>query len=96
MLSNFLNNRIDHYRKSQCASGINSILNLSSVCLSDVCLLPKVLPGNTHQYLSQIKSKLHETFRISSWGSPVLIINICAHAHARTHTQCVKMCTLLL
>ena len=26
--------------------------------------------GNTSPYLSQMKSDLHETFRITSWGSP--------------------------
>ena len=46
---------------------------MSSVCLSDVCLSRFVLPGNTPQYLIQIKSELHETFRISSLGSPKMI-----------------------
>ena len=59
---------------------LQSILNLSSVCLMSVCLsvclLPKVLPGNTPQYLSQIKSELHETFRISFWGYPKMIQHV--------------------
>ena len=48
--------------------------------MSDVvfcCLmLPKVLPGNTAQSLSQMKSDLHETFRKSSWGSLKMIHHI--------------------
>ena len=49
-----------------------SLLNLSSICLS-VCLSRFVLPGNTPQYLSQMKSDLHKTSRISSWASPKVI-----------------------
>ena len=37
-----------------------SILNFSTVCLMMMTL--KVLPGNTPQYLSQMKSDLHEIF----------------------------------
>ena len=43
-----------------------------------------------------MKSKLHETFRISSWGSPKLINNVCVCACARVHAQCVKTYTLFL
>ena len=35
-----------------------------------------VLPGNIPEYLSQMKSDLHETFRISSWGSPKMIQHV--------------------
>ena len=76
-----------------------SILNLSSVCLSVClfdCLSRFVLPGHTHQYLIQIKSELHETFRISSWWSPELIYNVCVRASARVHAQHVNTCMLFL
>ena len=35
-----------------------------------------VLPGNTPQYLSQIKSEFNQTFRISSWGSLKMIQHV--------------------
>ena len=61
------------------------------VCLSHFCHKCDI-----PQYLSQMNSELHETFRISSWGSPELIYNVCVRAHARVHAQCVKTLTLLL
>ena len=59
---------------------VKSILNLSSVCLSDVCLLLKVLPVNTTQYLHQIKSEPHETFSVCQDWSPELINKVCTRA----------------
>ena len=56
-----------------------SILNLSCVCLFVcvcVCLLRFCYQGNTPQYLSQMKSELHETFRICSWGSPEMVQHV--------------------
>ena len=47
-------------------------------------------------FLSQINSKLHETFRITSLGSPEMIYNACVRACAHVHAQRVKSCTLLL
>ena len=46
-----------------------------------VILLLKEVPGNTPQYISQIKSKLHETFSICLDYSSKLIINIFMQAH---------------
>ncbi len=75
-----------------------SYINLRSVCLS-VCLLllQKVLLGNTPQYLSQMKSDLHEILSILQNWSPELIIIICARARARAHmhAQQVEPCTQL-
>ena len=73
---------------------VSSILNLSSVCLS-VCVLPKVLPDNTPQYLSQMKSDLHEIFSVLEDWSPELIKSVCACACACMHAQDVEMCTQL-
>ena len=42
-------------------------ISVGSVCISHV-----LLPENTYQYLSQIKSDLHDTFRISSQDDPTL------------------------
>ncbi len=59
-----------------------------------VCLMsPKVLPGNTPQYLSQLKSDLHETFSILQDWSPELVNNVRARAHATAHH--VEMCMQL-
>ena len=60
-----------------------------------VCLSPKVLPGNTPQYLSQMKSDLHKIFSIPKDWSPELIKSVRAHAHARVHAQHVETCTQL-
>merc|ERR1712239_109665 len=47
-------------------------------------------------FLSQINSKLQETFSITSLGSPEMIYNACVRACAHVHAQRVKSCTLLL
>jgi hypothetical protein len=57
-------------KKGTCAIYIKFELCLS-VCLSRFCYR-----GNTPQYLSQMKSELHETFRISSWGSTKMIQHV--------------------
>ena len=43
-----------------------------SVCVC-VCLSHFCHKRDTPQYLSQMKSELHETFRITYWGSPKMI-----------------------
>ena len=48
-------------------------------------MLQKVLPGNTPQYLCQMKSDLHKTFRVLQDWSPELINNVRACACARMH-----------
>ncbi len=59
-----------------------------------VCpLLPKVLPGNTPQYLSQIKSDLPKTFSILQVWSPALINNVRMCPHVRVHAQHIETCT---
>ena len=58
-------------------------------------MLLEVLLGNTLQYLSKIKSDLHETFRICHDWSPEIIINICGHAWAHIHAQRIEMCMQL-
>ena len=67
---------------------------MSSVCVS-VCVLPKVLPGNTPQYLSQMKSDLHEIFSVPKDWSLELIKSVRARAPARMHAQDVETCTQL-
>ena len=46
-----------------------------SVCLS-VCVLHFCHKRDIPQYLSQMKSELHKTFRISSWGSSKMIQHV--------------------
>ncbi len=52
---------------------------------------PKVLPGNTPQYLSQMKSDLQKTFSVLQDWSPELINNV----RVRVHGQHVEMCMQL-
>ena len=48
--------------------------------LSDVSVMsPKVLPGNTPQYLSKIKSDCHKIFSKYKYWSPGLIDNVRGH-----------------
>ena len=55
-----------------------------SVCLSRLCH-----QGNFPQYLSHMKSDLHETFSVFSDWSPELIDNVPLHANACVQAQCV-------
>ncbi len=59
----------------------------SYINLSSVCLLPKVLMGNTPQYLRQMKSDLNETWHEDGGGikqAPKKFGTVtCTHAHAR-------------
>ena len=52
-------------------------------------MTPKVLPGNTSKYLSQMKSDLHENFSECKYQSPGLIKNACGRA--RPHTAHVNI-----
>ena len=56
---------------------------------------PKVLPGNTPQYLSQMKSDLHEIFSMLKDWSPELIKSVRVRACAHVHAQDVDTCTQL-
>ncbi len=66
-----------------------SYLTLSSVC---VCH-QKVLADNTPQYLSQMKSDIHETFSVLQDWSPELFINVHESACVGMHAQHVELCT---
>ena len=63
--------------------------------MSDVCLSLFVLPGNTPQFLSQMKSDLHEIFSILKDWSPELIKSVHVRARVHVHAQDVETCTQL-
>ena len=63
----------------------------STVCLFVCCVLLKVLPGNTTQYLSQMKSDLHKTFSKCQDWSTELITNIRWNACACVQAQPLKV-----
>ena len=52
----------------------------------------KILLGNTSQYRSQIMSDMHKTVSVCQDWSPELNNNVCGHAHARMHAQCMETC----
>ena len=49
----------------------------------------------TPQFLSQMKSDLHEIFSVLQDWSPEWIHNVCAHARASVHAQHMETCTQL-
>ena len=54
-----------------------------------------VLPGNTPQYLIQMKSEPNKTINVFSDWSPKLINNVCLNACVHVHTQFMKTYTEL-
>ena len=61
------------------------------VCLSVTFCDKRDIP----QYLSQMKSDLHEIFSVLKDWSPELIKSVRARARARVHAQDVETCTQL-